>query len=125
MNIHDMNEAIHIAKSDADLDHLSISAFDGYGTKGFQPIECTIEQVAKLIRYQAQYMNGEWDHRAIDEVVMFRNNFRKPTELIFEKALDLLARAYKDVYQDDLANEINRFVRMYDKNKIKAKWLAE
>ena len=29
MNIHDMNEAIRIAKSDADLDHLSISAFDG------------------------------------------------------------------------------------------------
>jgi hypothetical protein len=70
-------------------------------------------------------MNGEWDHRAIDEVVMFRNNFKKPTELKFEKALDLLARAYKDVYNDDLANEINRFVRMYDKNKIKAKWLAE
>ena len=56
---------------------------------------------------------------------MFRNKFKKPTELRFEKALDLLARAYKDVYQDDLANEINRFVKMYDKNKIKAKWLAE
>ena len=125
MNIHDMNEAILIAKSDADLDHLSISAFDGYAIKGFQAIECTVEQVAKLIRYQARYFNGDWDQRAIDEVVMFRNKFKKPTELRFEKALDLLARAYKDVYQDDLANEINRFVKMYDKNKIKAKWLAE
>jgi hypothetical protein len=125
MNIHDMNEAIRIAKSDADLDHLSISAFDGYAMKQFQPIECTIEQVAKLIRYQARYFNGDWDHRAIDEVVMFRYKFKKPTELKFEKALDLLARAYKDVYNDDLADEINKFVRMYDKNKIKAKWLAE
>lgn len=125
MNIHDMNEAIRIAKSDADLDHLSISAFDGYAMKEFKPIECTIEQVAKLIRYQARYFNGDWDHRAIDEVVMFRHKFRKPTELRFEKALDLLARAYKEVWHDDLADEINKFVKMYDKNKIKAKWLAE
>lgn len=125
MNIHDMNEAIRIAKSDADLNHLSIDDFEGYGRKEFQPIECTVEQVAKLIRYQAQYFNGDWDHRAIDEVVMFRYKFKKPTELRFEKALDLLARAYKDVYHDDLADEINKFVKMYDKNKIKAKWLAE
>jgi len=122
MNIYDMNEAIRIAKSDADLDHLSISAFDGFGLKEFEPIECTIEQVAKLIRYQAQYMNGEWDHRAIDEVVMFRNKFKKPTELRFEKALDLLARAYNHMRDNDLADEINRFIQMYDKNKIKNRW---
>ena len=122
MNIHDMNEAIRIAKSDADLDHLSISAFDGFGLKEFEPIECTIEQVAKLIRYQAQYMNGDWDHRAIDEVVLFRNKFKKPTELRFEKALDLLTRAYNHMRDNDLADEINRFIQMYDKNKIKNRW---
>ena len=67
-------------------------------------------------------MNGEWDHRAIDEVVMFRNKFKKPTELRFEKALDLLARAYNHMRDNDLADEINRFIQMYDKNKIKNRW---
>ena len=74
MNKAEMTQALAIAKSKIDLQDQEISIFDGYGLSDFVPVHVTILQVARLIRWQAQYMNGGWD---ADEINMIANKGRK------------------------------------------------
>ncbi len=54
------NKAIRFI--DDDGKHLEdISHFDGYGLAGFEPIHCTIRQLAFLIRWQCVRSNGTVD----------------------------------------------------------------
>lgn len=75
MNKAEMTQALTIAKNaDIDLTNEDISLFDGYGLNGFVPIHVTVKQVARVIRWQAQYMNGTWD---AEEINMITNYGRK------------------------------------------------
>ena len=48
--------ALSIARSDENLAGEDIGMFDGYGLRDFQPVHCTVKQVAALIRWQCFYM---------------------------------------------------------------------
>jgi len=64
----ELDQAWRLAQSDADLSAENLDIFDGFGLPGFQPVYCTQRQVARLIRWQCQYMNGEWDMAALNEI---------------------------------------------------------
>ena len=62
----ELAKAFDIAKSDKELvDNLHL--FNGFGLKDFQPVYCTLDDVAKIIRYQCQQMNGGWDMEAFQD----------------------------------------------------------
>lgn len=75
MNADQFRRAFAIAdKRDAtgrceiDLSNEDDSQFDGCALPGFQPIVATVRQVAKLMRYQAMYLNGRWDMEELNEL---------------------------------------------------------
>ena len=68
MNKNELQEAFDLAKSDTDLTLHDFDVFFGFGLPDFEPVSCTIQQVARLIRWQCQYLNGQWDMEAFDEI---------------------------------------------------------
>ena len=60
--------AFMIAKGGQDLTNSSIDHFYGFGLPDFGKTTCTVDQLARLIRYQAQYLSGGWDMDALNEV---------------------------------------------------------
>lgn len=68
MTKQEFKRAFEVAKSGDDLDHVDYSALDGCGLPDFQPVHTTIDAVARLIRWQARYMNGGWDSQELDNV---------------------------------------------------------
>ena len=71
MNKAELNEALAVAKSNADLSMEDISIFDGFGLSDFQPVHVTIGQVARLIRYQCQQMDGGYDAENFNDIAEF------------------------------------------------------
>ena len=71
MNKPELTKAFDLAKSDEDLSTEDIDLFCGFGLSEFDPIYCTIRQVARIIRYQCQYMNGGWDMDNFQEIANF------------------------------------------------------
>ena len=66
----ELTKAFEIAKSNTELaDNLSL--FDGFGLKDFQPVYCSLQDVAKLIRWQCQTFGGTWDMNAFQEIAHF------------------------------------------------------
>lgn len=64
MTKHELSQAYKLARSSAILPgYLSedLEAFHGYGLPGFQPIHCSIEHVAALIRGQCFCLDGSMD----------------------------------------------------------------
>ena len=54
-----------------------IAQFEGFGLKDFQPINCTINQLANLINFQCKYLNGGYDMAALNEIEYFgKRNFK-------------------------------------------------
>jgi hypothetical protein len=51
-----------------DLMEESISQFNGYGLPTFGSIVCTTKQLARLIRWQCQYMSGGFDMVELNEL---------------------------------------------------------
>lgn len=51
-----------------DLTNVDDSIFWGFGLPEFEPVNVTVRQVAKLIRWQAVMFNGELDASAYNEV---------------------------------------------------------
>ena len=47
---------------------VDISIFDGFGLHGFQPVHCTLEQVAFLIVWQCFNMDGSINAHNFDEL---------------------------------------------------------
>lgn len=71
MTTQEFKEAFKIAESKEDLSQHDIGVFDGFGLQEFETVTVHVKQVARLIRYQAQYMNGGWDADALNEVREF------------------------------------------------------
>lgn len=68
MTTQEFRAAFAVADSSAELLAEDLAPFDGFGLPDFQPVTVTLRQVARLIRWQAQQLNGGWDSAALDEV---------------------------------------------------------
>ena len=76
MTANQLSQAMKIAQDknfhfiDENGKHLvDTSIFDGFGLYGFQPIVCTLEQLAALIRWQCFCMNGSIDSHNLNEIM--------------------------------------------------------
>ena len=64
-----LSRAVSIADSDEDLSHEDLHHFDGFGLKDFNPVFCTMRQLARLVRWQCQYIFGDgFDADALNEI---------------------------------------------------------
>lgn len=61
-------QAFQLAQFSADLSGEEIDHFGGFALPGFEPVPCTVRQVARLIRWQCQYLGGGWDMEAAREI---------------------------------------------------------
>lgn len=68
MTAQQFKQACRIAMSDVDLSEHDIDIFDGFGLPDFKQVFVTLAQVARLIRWQCQYMSGGFDSEALQEV---------------------------------------------------------
>jgi hypothetical protein len=72
MTLDQFKRAFAMASDDSfDYDGLAFmrdTPFLGFGLKDFNPISVTVRDVAKLIRYQCWFMNGDLDHEALNEI---------------------------------------------------------
>lgn len=68
MNKQEFSRALEAAKSDECFLDVDDSLLFGCGLVDFEPVHCSTKQVAKLIRYQAQYLNGNWDWNEINDL---------------------------------------------------------
>jgi hypothetical protein len=59
--------ALEMAKSNTDFSGIDLKPFFGYALRDFKPLNCTIEAVASLMRYQCFQMNGEIDTEEFDD----------------------------------------------------------
>ena len=71
MNKAELNEAFAVAKSNVDLSMEDISNFDGFGLSDSRRFHVTIGQVARLIRYQCQQMDGGYDAENFNDIAEF------------------------------------------------------
>lgn len=62
--------AFKIANSNADLSQVDDSTLFGCGLSEFKPTYTTLEAVAKMMRWQAQKFNGNWDMEALHELTV-------------------------------------------------------
>lgn len=62
-----LSQSLALALSDADLSKED-EPFMGFGLPDFQPLVCTIPQVARLIRWQCIRLNGSIDSEALNEI---------------------------------------------------------
>jgi len=58
--------AVQLANSNVELD-VDDSILFGCGLRDFQPVVCTLEVIAKFLRWQAMMLNGQWDNEALTE----------------------------------------------------------
>ena len=68
MNTVQFNKAFELAKAKVELLDVDFGRFDGFALQEFEPVICTIKQVAALMRYQAKYLNGNWDMEEISDI---------------------------------------------------------
>lgn len=66
-----ITKALELAYSNESFSQVDISTFMGYGKKGFQPIHCTLRQVAYVIRSQCFQFNGEIDAEEFDDFCQY------------------------------------------------------
>lgn len=53
----------------------TFNKFEGFGLYGFEPVTCTLIELANLIAYQCNQFNGEMDMEAMDEIWQNRRRF--------------------------------------------------
>jgi len=68
MNANEFKAAFAIATSNKDLTDVSFDHLYGYGLKDFEPVSTTLDAIAKVMRWQALYMNGTWDQEELDTI---------------------------------------------------------
>lgn len=68
MNNAQLNAALKLAQSDADLSAHDESVFDGSQLAGFKPVFVTIPQVAKLLRSNVINFSGGIDSEELQRV---------------------------------------------------------
>ena len=67
MTTKQLKQATQLALSNAELTD-DISVFDGCGLPGFVPVFVTSRQLARFIRWQAVYFNGELDNAELANI---------------------------------------------------------
>ena len=60
--------ALKLSLTDAELENVEIDIFYGFGLPDFTPVYVTLEQVAKLIRWQCHTFSGGIDAEALNEL---------------------------------------------------------
>jgi len=65
-----LSKAVRIAKSDVEIKE-DIDIFHGFGCDDFKAVYVTIEQVARLIRWQCGCMDGTWDSDNLQEIAHY------------------------------------------------------
>ena len=68
MTLAEFRQAFKLAQSDEEITENYQEVFDGYGLRDFQPVTVTIRQVARLMRWQAQYLSGGWDNEELNTI---------------------------------------------------------
>jgi hypothetical protein len=63
-----LEKAVQLALSKADLDVADLAIFDGFGLAGFKPVTVTTRALAMLIRWQCVQFNGQISAEALDEI---------------------------------------------------------
>jgi len=76
----EFSRAIAIVQSGKELDLYNwmqdgMEVMDGYGLPDFQPVMVTIEDMARLIAYEALQINGELDHEWLNIIWSCRSRF--------------------------------------------------
>lgn len=65
MTKHEFKQAVTIAENE-DLTGVDAEILNGCALPTFEPVYCTLKQVAKLILWQARQFNGQWDSFELD-----------------------------------------------------------
>ena len=82
MNKNEFSLALAMAQDrNIDLSNVDDTHLDGCGLPTFDKVATSIKAVAKLIRWQAQYLNGSWD---MDEINNLRNISRRKFEIVMD-----------------------------------------
>ena len=69
MTAEEFKQAFKIAADrEQDLSEDALDPFFRFAMPDFKPITVTTRQVARLIRYQAYQLNGNWDSIALNEI---------------------------------------------------------
>ena len=68
MNKDQLSQAVALAQSGQDIGILETDKFSGFGLLNFEPVYCTITELAQLIRWQCCCLNGSFDGEALDEI---------------------------------------------------------
>lgn len=69
MTLHQFQRACAAAKNPTlDLSATDITMLVGYGRPSFRQTHTTLAAVAKIIRWDALQLDGEWDAEALEEI---------------------------------------------------------
>jgi hypothetical protein len=68
MTLAQFQAAFKLADSRENLTDDYHEVFDGYGLPEFEPVTVTIRQVARLMRWQAGMLNGNWDSEELNTI---------------------------------------------------------
>jgi hypothetical protein len=74
----EFSRALALAQSDIPLElaeFMKQTKFDGFAVHGFQPVACTLFEMAQLIAYQSFTFAGTIDQAALDEIWQNRRRF--------------------------------------------------
>ena len=75
----EFSRALALAQSDEPMnlcDFMKTTTFDGFGLNDFEPVPCTLYQMAQLIAYHCVCFDGSIDQEAMDEIWQHRKRFQ-------------------------------------------------
>ena len=76
MTTQQLSDAVALARSGYAL-NTDLSLFDGFGLPNFEPVTCTMEALASLVRWQCVRFDGSIDQEALNEIARVgRHRFR-------------------------------------------------
>lgn len=107
-----MKQARSIAESDDCPWNYSLDCFAGFCLDSFEPVECDLEQVAQLIRYQCFCLDGKtWDQDAYEDILYSRKKFIvEDDELQTAKALLQKVYNLQPAVPEQLRKQIQQFI---------------
>lgn len=68
MTASQLDTALSIARSDRPLNVADLAIFDGYGLPDFQPVTCTVEALAVLLRGECVCFDSSIDSAALQGI---------------------------------------------------------
>jgi hypothetical protein len=74
----EFSRALTLAQSDIPLElaeFMKQTKFDGFACHGFEPVCCTLFEMAQLIAYQTFTFGGTIDNEALNEIWAMRHRF--------------------------------------------------